>query len=211
MDDRDREMMIETIIGNRGEPLPDNPPPGPKWKAVLGLNRLQHLNGAEHAVMACLIDRANPRTGLCFPSEAYIAGWINRPERTVRRAISVLKRMRLARIIRRGPSSNRYVINWLPLFVAYRELEEFQAARRDKKWPVIAAKSGRSSIPKVAAKSSNREPLNRNLKHEMVIAHSGADLCASRHGHTELEGQSLEPDKPEPFPKLPDFLRRARA
>jgi hypothetical protein len=31
------------------------------------------------------------------------------------------------------------------------------------------------------------------------------------HMDTELEGNSLEPDKPEPFPELPDFLHRDTA
>ena len=59
--------------------------PGPKWKARAGLARLK-LNGAEYAVMMCLIDRWNPKNGLCYPSEEFIAGWTDRNPRAVRRA-----------------------------------------------------------------------------------------------------------------------------
>ena len=54
--------MVETMMSARDmmrDPLPDNPPPDDKWKAVIGLARL-NLNGACHRVMVCLIDHANP-------------------------------------------------------------------------------------------------------------------------------------------------------
>ena len=66
------------------------PPPGPKWKARKGLARMK-LNGAEHDIMECLIDRASKAKGLCFPSEEFIAGWTTRPLRTVERGIASLK------------------------------------------------------------------------------------------------------------------------
>src|SRR5262245_6462167 len=103
--EHNRHMMIEAMLNARGEHLPENPPPGPKWKAKQGLNRL-NLNGAEQDVMSCLIDLANSRTGLCYPSEEYVAGWTSRPKRTVRRAIASVKKKRLVKVVRRGTTSN---------------------------------------------------------------------------------------------------------
>jgi hypothetical protein len=77
MDDHEYDAMIDSIRCRREEvenPLPENPPGGAKWKAKQGLHRL-NLNGAEQDVLACLIDRANPTTGLCYPSEEFVAGW----------------------------------------------------------------------------------------------------------------------------------------
>ena len=54
---------LDNSISNRARgPLPDNPPPGPKWQAKQGLCRL-NLNGAEYAVLGCLIDRASKTKG----------------------------------------------------------------------------------------------------------------------------------------------------
>ena len=92
MEDYERDAMVDSIRCRREdvEPeLPENPPPDAKWKAKQGLNRL-NLNGAEHDVMGCLVDRANATTGLCYPSEEFIAGWTGRPLRTVQRAIRSL-------------------------------------------------------------------------------------------------------------------------
>jgi hypothetical protein len=93
-----------------------NNPPGKKWQAMKALARM-NLNGAEYAVLVCLIDHANENTGLCYPSESRIAAWTNRPERTVKRAIASLKQRRLYRIVRRAGTSNRYYLNWPKLLV----------------------------------------------------------------------------------------------
>ena len=57
----DHEMMVEAIHDKRHrDPLPDNPPPGPKWQAKKGLYRLG-LNGAEYSVLGCLIGQARQK------------------------------------------------------------------------------------------------------------------------------------------------------
>ena len=120
MEDHEHDAMVDSIRCRREEidpPLNDNPPPGPKWKAKQGLNRL-NLNGAEHDVMGCLVDRASSKSGLCYPSEEFIAGWTGRPLRTVQRAISSLWHKRLINITRRSLTSNRYFIQWDALFAA---------------------------------------------------------------------------------------------
>ena len=82
--------------------LPTNPPPGPKWKAKQGLCRM-NLSGSEHDVIACLIECANSKTGLCYPSQDYLAAWANHPPGTVKWAVaSLLKRKLMASFESRG-------------------------------------------------------------------------------------------------------------
>jgi hypothetical protein len=192
-----KRMWAEQKIAERqAKPLPNNPPPGPKWKAEAGLNRM-NLNGVEHDVMCCLIDLANSKTGLCYPSEEYVAGWTNRSQRTVRRAIASLKRKRLLKVIRRGMTSNRYVINWNHLFAAFHELEAFRA---EQKVAGHAARSGRSSRQKVAAKPTESEPTEGNHKHE--IAPDGADNDSRRREATDSSnlGGNQESDLSDEIP-----------
>lgn len=63
----DHEMMVETIIDARGNPVPCWPPKEPKWKAKQAIHRLR-LNGAQAAVLWSLIDHANSKSGLSYPS-----------------------------------------------------------------------------------------------------------------------------------------------
>ena len=114
--------------------------------------------------MACLIDRANPSTGLCYPSEEYIAGWTGRALRTVQRAIRTLWNKRLINITRRSLTSNRYYIAWGKLFEAYKLQKAFEKGRNVTPLPKVAdhdTKSGGSYPPEVAAK-----PINRTYEHE---------------------------------------------
>jgi hypothetical protein len=133
-----QSAMVETMMGVRDmmrDPLPDNPPLGDKWQAMLGLARL-HLNGGCHCVMVCLIDHANSDSGLCFPSEDRIAGWTGIPLRTVERAISTLRKKSLAFAVPvkcRTGKHNRYYVNWAPLFAAFKEIKAFEKAHRGKR------------------------------------------------------------------------------
>jgi Helix-turn-helix domain len=129
MSDHNREMMIESLQLARGEPPPPNPPPEPKWQAKQGLQRLK-LNGPESAVLWLLIDYANGSSGLCFPSQARLALVLDLPLRTVERAVASLRRRRLIRALPRrskaGAISSAYLINWQPIFAAYREMRRAQ-------------------------------------------------------------------------------------
>ena len=125
--------------------------------------------------MGCLVDKANSKSGLCYPSEEYIAGWTGRPLRTVQRAIRTLWEKRLINIIRRSATSNRYFVQWMPVFSAYWHQEAFEkrhAQRHAQKVAGEDAKSGGSPIQKVAAEPRKIEPRKMNLGHEM--AHSPA-------------------------------------
>jgi hypothetical protein len=122
----DIEAMCEARCEARGEPLPNNPPPGPKWQAKQGLHRLS-LNGSEAAVLWCLIDHASSKTGRCYPSQPRMAEILSIPEATVRRAVRTLRGKHLITIITRrntrGERFNSYLINWPPLFSAYAQME----------------------------------------------------------------------------------------
>jgi hypothetical protein len=153
-------------------PLPNNPPPGPKWQAKQGLCRL-NLNGAEYAVLACLIDRASLAKGACYPSQEFICGWTFRPERTVKRAVAGLRTRKLVRVVDRGTASNAYHINWQPIFSAYRDMKGFEkrhAASRNAEQKVapqdetVGPEVARQVGPEVAPKpmkgtSEEREPM----------------------------------------------------
>src|SRR5262249_46463295 len=122
---------LENHIGNREPPaIPHNPPPGPKWQARIGAVVLGTLNGAEVAVLTCLIDCASKASGYCIPSAEFISGWTTRPVRTVERAISKLKTKNLVGTHPRGDTSSAFLINWQPLFLAYQKLVSFQKSRK---------------------------------------------------------------------------------
>ena len=94
------EVDVPQTVEDRGRVLPENPP-GPKWRARKGLNRLQ-LSGALRDFMECLIDRASKHSGACWPSLEYIAGWTGRPYTTIKSAAKEARRLKLVRVIERG-------------------------------------------------------------------------------------------------------------
>src|SRR5262245_49226834 len=126
----DREEMIDGILAREGRRLPENPPPGDKWKAMEGVARLNL--GAAGDVLRCLIDCASKESGACYPSEEFIAGWLDRPVATIKRQVKALKKKKLVTVIdrRRENKSNVYLINWPLLFDAQRALKAFQKNRR---------------------------------------------------------------------------------
>jgi hypothetical protein len=156
------------------KPLPDNRPPGPKWQAKQGMARLP-LNGAEYAVLACLIDRASKSKGACYPSQEFISAWTFRPLRTVERAIAALNDKGVIQSIPRGTTSNAYIINWPILFSAYRQMKALERSRErhgnvPPKVAGHAAKSGGSYPSKVAA-----EPMNRTYEEEPMTLRGPSD------------------------------------
>jgi helix-turn-helix protein len=235
----DIAASVENEIDNRErEPLPHNPPPGPKWQAKQGLARLP-LNGAEYSVMACLIDRASKGKGACWPSQDFICGWTSRPERTVKRAISNLKALGLIRVIDRGTISNAYIVNWEPIFAAYRQMKAFEkqhARRRDH----VTRHVTRHAQPKVAPQDAAvgpeaashagpevaPKPMKGNLGSKRNLGHineASADAesylvlldeekLKGIQGRGEVESASTNPQPPAE-PNLPNFweARRRRA
>jgi hypothetical protein len=127
-EDHELQGLLETLVSQRLISTP-NPPPGPKWKAKAGLHRLG-LNGAEGAVIWLLIDCANRNSGLCYPSQEYIAGRLDLTDRTVRRAIASLKKRKLIKTMQYGKSSNRYEINWQPFFAAFATMEAYSKRQK---------------------------------------------------------------------------------
>lgn len=87
------------------------PPKGTFWRAFAAITVLP-VNGTQKAVLGCLVDHANPKSGLCYPSEALIAAEIGRPLRAIERAVADLLKTRYVSRKRRTCSSNLYEINF---------------------------------------------------------------------------------------------------
>jgi Helix-turn-helix domain len=205
MDDQlKREMMVGAIQERRDiGPLPANPPPGPKWQAKKGLYRLG-LNGTEHAVIGCLIDRANQHTGNCYPSVDFIARWTFRPERTIKLALASLRVKGLFVVIDRGTSSNAYLINWQLLFSAYREILAVENGNKErhltKTCPTRGAETCPTSLQKPAPKPWKVEPWKVEPRSLSAPSDDGAYLVILN----GKEGFQEEPTcRPTPFPQSP--------
>ena len=127
--------------------------------------------------MWCLIDHANGKTGLAYPSEERMARILDLPLQTIERNIRKLKRQQLLRIVRRknknGSVSNRYYINWQPLFDAYRDMK-----RASKVTGPIPSKVMVPTPSKLMGKPMDGEPSDRNLGHEMASPPSASDASA---------------------------------
>lgn len=134
MDKTTTELYRDFRIDNRkGEPTRYQPPPGKLRMYVAAA--LLPLNGAEKAVLVCLIDHANTKTGRCDPSEPTIAHELDVPLRTVERAIAGLRTAGIVNLLRRGRAgkggraSNAYHLNWQALLQRY---QQYEAARKSK-------------------------------------------------------------------------------
>ena len=179
----------ELADGRRPDPPPENPPPGPKWQAKAGVHLLR-LNGAESAILFCMIDHANGKTGLCYPSQPTLARVLNIPESTVRKAIASLNARGLVesleRFDARGRTSNAYLIAWAPLFAAYsayvtrRRNPKVDATPRPKPDATPRPKVDATPRPKVDAKSMNVEPMNGGTKEVEPMALSGVGYAGRR-------------------------------
>jgi hypothetical protein len=186
--DTAHKMLVDGILSRNGR-LSDNPPPGPKWKAIQGLASLG-LNAPCHDVMVCLIFHANINTGLCYPSEHTIAAWTRRPLRTVERAVTMLAKKGFVSIERKKRNkktavvSNYYELEWKRLFDAYNHQERSARSGGSLSPPDdgAIAKSGGSLPPKsggsLAAKSGGVtievEQRNNNKGHEVASASAKA-------------------------------------
>ena len=101
------------------------PPPADveMWRMFRAIGVLR-LNGSQKAVLTCLLDHANPRTGRCDPSQERIATLLGLHIRTVEKAIAALLRTPYLRRERRGQSSNAYRIQWEAVIRADRQYRE---------------------------------------------------------------------------------------
>jgi hypothetical protein len=142
MDGRDpvaTEMFIDYLRQNRCPPVDYRPPPAKqKWKMFLAAGLLPLLSGTDKAVLVCLIDHANPRTGRCDPSETTISAETETPLRTVERSIMRLREAGYLSRRRRMRSSNAYDINW-PALSAIFEIYKRNCQRRRKNSGAAAA------------------------------------------------------------------------
>jgi hypothetical protein len=106
------------------------PPPKLEWWRVYAAVTILPINGSQKAVLGCLVDHTNPKSGLCYPSEALIAAEIKRPLRTVERAVSKLERTPYLSVKPRSQSSNSFDINFDALLKAFDAYKARGAAYR---------------------------------------------------------------------------------
>jgi hypothetical protein len=231
-------MMVEVIRAARGEPLPENPPPGPKWQAKEGINVLRtigvELNGTEVNVLFMLVEHANTTNGVCYPCQELISRRTCRPLRSVERAIASLKRKRLIDIIPVAYASNRYIINWTLLFDAHHQSRKIARAWQRKRALAksggqLPAKSGGQAPAKSGGVTYQREPMKKNLgpktNHRppddgplvadmtpFLKIKTFDDALITSHGcQGELEADALGHGGErgcDPYPDLPTFLDR---
>ena len=119
------EMIVEAREENGIWPIRFEPPPnGEKgWAhfavSLLGLDT--EMTPAEQAVLAVLIDHANPKTGQCNPSVARIAKGVKRHRRTVFRALAGLQAKGLTDNLAKNHNGarrrvgNAYQVRWVKL------------------------------------------------------------------------------------------------
>ncbi len=108
------------------------PSKGDFWRAFAAVTILP-INGSQKAIFGCLIDHANPKTGLCYPSEALIAAETGHPIRTVERAVAGLLLTPYLSRKQRPQSSNDYAINFDVLLKAWDAYKGRGAAYRASK------------------------------------------------------------------------------
>jgi hypothetical protein len=109
----------------------ENTPPakGHFWRTFAAVAILK-ISGSQKTVLGCLVDHANPKNGLCYPSEALIAAETGLPIRTVERAVADLLLTPYLSRKRRNQSSNIYSINFDALLEAWDDYKGRGAAYR---------------------------------------------------------------------------------
>ena len=139
---------FELADGRRKQPTQyEAPQKGDKMKAIYVLAvGLMKLNETATAVAADLIWHANSKTGRCDPSVDRISFEINRPGRSVIRALQELVDAKVILKQRRGQSTNAYHIDWTLLRKIHAAFEE--RAR--------GATHGTSGVPRIAHRGVTR-------------------------------------------------------
>ena len=201
------------------EPLPHNPPPGPKWQAKQGMAQLP-LNGAEYAVSLISLTRASKNKGACYPSQEFICGWTFRPERTVKRAVAGLRARKLVTVVDRGTTSNAYIIDWKPIFAAYQEMKRFEKRHALRSAEPKVAPLGQTVGPEVArhvGPEVARKPMKgtSELREPMALSGSSDDepyLVDIKKVEESLQREQaveLSPSPQTPSPAEPLLRERA--
>jgi hypothetical protein len=106
------------------------PPKGQWWKVFAAINILS-ITGADKAVLSCLVEHANAKTGRCFPAQSLVAVETGCDLRVVVRSVAnLLKTIYVARS-RRRQTSNMYEINFDALLEAFAEYKRRGAVFRE--------------------------------------------------------------------------------
>jgi len=147
------------------------PPEKLKWQMYATAGLLDNINGADKAVLACLIGHANTKTGRCDPSQERIAAMTRLDTRAVRRSIANLVKAGLLGLLRRGRvgrggrATNAYQVNWQRLRQAFAQYEERgKLAGQQANSRVIRGSTGKQTGQKCPVTRGQKCPVNTGQK-----------------------------------------------
>lgn len=109
----------------------ERPPQEGFWRIFAAITLLP-ISGADKAVLGCLADCANSKTGACWPSQETIARATGRDLRAVKRSIKNLEGTPYLQKTRRRRTSNMYELGWeaiLAEFDAYKDRRANKAVK----------------------------------------------------------------------------------
>lgn len=115
--DFDEPEAVTRFADRAGNRSPEKTKPkravseGKFWQVCMGICFLP-ITGNDKAVLACLVEHGNKKTGRCFPSVKTIARKLSLDERTVKRSLANLRLTPYVKSQRRMRSSNLYSIQW---------------------------------------------------------------------------------------------------
>ena len=104
------QFIRQAAMEERGESKPEFVAPGAeqKWRARnlvdihWGLTAIKTPSESYNRVLSCIIDHANPHSGLCYPSQSIIAIETGYSVETVKRAVSWWKKQGFLKTESRG-------------------------------------------------------------------------------------------------------------
>jgi hypothetical protein len=131
----------------------ERPPQEGFWRVFAGIGLLP-ISGTDKAVLTCLADCANSKTGACWPKQETIARAVGKDLRAVKRSISNLLDTPYLRRKRRRMTSNLYEIKWNAILDAFDVYKE----RRAKKSECSA--NTRKSASKTTEKAGDNNVTN---------------------------------------------------
>jgi predicted transcriptional regulator len=181
MEDYERTGMIDSMQCKRDEPTKYVPPPcGTKWRIFRTIGMLP-LEANDKAVLALIVDHANPVTGRADPGQLRIARLLGLSIRTVKRSIKrLLKTGYLTRRLR-GLSSTAYQVHWAAIL---RHDGAYDAAKRCQTCHLDGDRAVPFEVSELSPKNEKGKRKEKT-KHEMAPSAEGASLDTYQNGFQE--------------------------
>jgi hypothetical protein len=172
MEDFQRAGMIDALQCGREESTDYVPPPrGVKWRLFRAIGMLP-IQSNDKAVLALIVDHANPTTGRADPGQLRIGRLLGLKIRTVKRSIARLRRTPYLSRTLRGLSSTAYHVNWSAIL---RHDRAYETNKRCQTCPL----DGDRAVPLVVSDLSPKNEKGKRkekTKHEMAPSDEGAFL-----------------------------------